>query len=107
MTENFRLPPGDKDVSEGAMPCSLVCPLTALAVLVAAGGTISLRAQDAPKEKPATEVQPLPPSILNPNVAPIDLPGALRLAGLRNPEIMLARERVLEAVALHQFAAVQ
>lgn len=37
----------------------------------------------------------------------IDLPTALRLAGVYNPEIRLARERILEAVALRQFAAAQ
>jgi outer membrane protein TolC len=40
-------------------------------------------------------------------VRPIDLETALRLAGVSNPEIRLARERVLEAVALRQLAAVQ
>ncbi|HEX7380355.1 MAG TPA: TolC family protein [Pirellulales bacterium] len=38
---------------------------------------------------------------------PIDLGTALQLAGVRNPEIMLARERVTEMVAIRQFAAVQ
>lgn len=42
-----------------------------------------------------------------PNVQPIDLETALRLAGVSNPEIRLARERVLEAVALRQLAAAQ
>lgn len=38
---------------------------------------------------------------------PIDLNTALRLAGVQNPDLNLARQRVLEAVALRQFAAVQ
>ncbi len=38
---------------------------------------------------------------------PIDLGGALKLAGLNNPQIILARQRVVEAVALRQYAAVQ
>ena len=46
-------------------------------------------------------------SILGPNVQPIDLGTALRLAGARNPELLLARGRVVEAAALRQFAAVQ
>jgi outer membrane protein TolC len=40
-------------------------------------------------------------------VRPIDLACALRLAGVQNPEILLARERVVEAVALRQLAAAQ
>lgn len=40
-------------------------------------------------------------------VRPIDLDTALRLAGVRNPELLIARERVAEAVALRQFAAAQ
>jgi outer membrane protein TolC len=48
-----------------------------------------------------------PPSILHPEVKPIDLDTALRLAGVQNPEFNLARQRVLEAVAMRQFAAAQ
>jgi outer membrane protein TolC len=40
-------------------------------------------------------------------VRPIDLPTALRLAGVQNPEILQARERVAEAVAARQLAAAQ
>ncbi|MGC3967752.1 MAG: TolC family protein [Pirellulales bacterium] len=40
-------------------------------------------------------------------VSPIDLAGALALAGVRNPELFVARQRVVEAAALRQFAAVQ
>jgi outer membrane protein TolC len=50
---------------------------------------------------------PLPPDILTPDVKPIDLASSLRLAGVENPEILLARQRVVEAVALRQLAAVQ
>ena len=46
-------------------------------------------------------------SILAPEVRPIDLASALRLAGIQNPQVLLARQRVLEAVAERQFAAVQ
>ena len=53
------------------------------------------------------ELPPLPPSILDSKLAPIDLCSALRLAGVQNPEIMIARERVVEAVARHQLAAAQ
>ena len=37
----------------------------------------------------------------------IDLASAMQLAGVRNPEIMLARERVTETMAIRQFAAAQ
>ena len=50
---------------------------------------------------------PSPPSILGGEIRPIDLNTALRLAGVENPELNLARQRVLEAVALRQFAAAQ
>src|SRR5262249_24469431 len=46
-------------------------------------------------------------SILDSPVQPIDLASALQLAGVQNPEILLARERVVEAVALRQLAAAQ
>ncbi|MGO9108408.1 MAG: TolC family protein [Thermoguttaceae bacterium] len=48
-----------------------------------------------------------PPSILGPDTRPIDLDSALRLAGVRNPELMIARERVTEAAAQRQLAAAQ
>jgi outer membrane protein TolC len=56
----------------------------------------------------AQEVPPAPrPTILPPGANPIDLASALRLAGVQNPEIQIAQERVVEAVALRQLAAVQ
>ena len=57
--------------------------------------------------------QPTGPRILPPVVTatvdeqPIDLPTALRLAHVDNPEIRLARERVREAMAYRQLAAAQ
>jgi outer membrane protein TolC len=58
-------------------------------------------------DAPAAYVPPNAPPILDPNDAPIDLASALRLAGVQNPEILLARERVVEAAALRQLAAAQ
>jgi len=46
-----------------------------------------------------------PPSILAPNVQPIDLTTALQLANVQNPEFNIARTRILEAAALRQLAA--
>ena len=42
---------------------------------------------------------------MRPEVQPIDLDTALRLAGVQNPELNVARQRVLEAVAVRQLAA--
>src|SRR5262249_23386136 len=50
---------------------------------------------------------PLTSSILAAEVTPLDLASALQLAGVQNPEILLARERATEAVALRQLAAAQ
>lgn len=46
-----------------------------------------------------------PESILPAESAPIDLNTALRLAGAQNPELMIARQRVVEAAALRQMTA--
>jgi outer membrane protein TolC len=50
---------------------------------------------------------PDPPTLLAPKVRPIDLNTALRLAGVQNPQLMIARARVLEAAALQQLAVAQ
>jgi outer membrane protein TolC len=57
---------------------------------------------DQAKEKPAAKspIHCMP-------VTPVDLCSALRLAGVENPQVLLARQRVVEAVAEEQFAAVQ
>ncbi len=46
-----------------------------------------------------------PASILKADVDPIDLTTALELAGVQNPELNVARMRILEAAALRQLAA--
>jgi hypothetical protein len=56
---------------------------------------------------PASELVQVPPPVplvtrLDPNYRPIDLNTALRLAGVQNPDLLLARQRVVEAVALRQ-----
>lgn len=45
--------------------------------------------------------------LLGDEVAPIDLAAALDLAGVQNPEILIARQRVVQAVAERQLAAAQ
>ena len=68
---------------------------------------------DTPPTKvgPSSEKQALvkagdpgPPvgTILQPGENPIDLGTALRLAGVENPELLLARQRVTEVIALRQ-----
>lgn len=64
----------------------------------------------APAEPPAAAVAgPADPlaGLLGTEVRDIDLGSALRLAGVENPNILLARQRVVEAVALRQLAAAQ
>jgi len=61
-----------------------------------------------PVRNGGTGIAPLPvspPSILAPNVQPIDLTTALQLANVQNPEFNVARTRILEAAALRQLAA--
>ena len=54
----------------------------------------------APPESPKGQT-------LQPGESPIDLATALQLAGVQNPELLIARERITEAMALKQFAAAQ
>ncbi len=56
---------------------------------------------------PPDAIAVTPPSILGPDTRAIDFDSALRLAGVRNPELMIARERITEAAAQRQFAAAQ
>jgi outer membrane protein TolC len=58
---------------------------------------------------PPPPTTPEPPSsgVLTGEVASIDLPSVLSLAGVQNPELLIARQRVVEAVAVRQLAAAQ
>jgi outer membrane protein TolC len=49
----------------------------------------------------------LPPGLQNRETTPIDLSAALDLAGVRNPELLMARELVNERNSVRQFAAAQ
>jgi outer membrane protein TolC len=60
-----------------------------------------------PGAGPAAEAANPFAALLGPDEMPIDLGGALRLGGVNNPQILLARQRVVEAVALRQLAAAQ
>jgi outer membrane protein TolC len=66
-----------------------------------------LPAKDKPGKNGKEIAFPAPVSILPKNAEPIDLAAALQLAGVQNPEIRLAQERVTEAIAERQIAAAQ
>ncbi len=63
---------------------------------IIAGSLLSGSAPAQPKTAPDVD-----------DYRPIDLPTALRLAGVANPEIQIARQRVVEAAAYRQLAAAQ
>jgi len=48
-----------------------------------------------------------PDSILGQEVTPIDLENSLRLAGVQNPQLQIARQRVTEAAAIRMYMAAQ
>lgn len=62
---------------------------------------------DRPRAALDAALMASPPSILPAESRPVDLNTALRLAGAENPELNLARQRVVEAAALRQYAAAQ
>src|SRR5581483_3164092 len=78
-----------------------------------AGGGARLGGPVAPEELPgpadvgATDEEAFLSSMLQTGTAPIELGSALRLAGVYNPQILIARQRVVEAMALRQYAAAQ
>jgi outer membrane protein TolC len=63
--------------------------------------------QPPDKDKEPKTAAPTPPTILRDAVSPIDLVTALKLAGVENPELQYARQRVVEATAYRQLAAAQ
>jgi outer membrane protein TolC len=88
-----------------------------LTILVAAwyAAPGMLWAQQPIKDKGNGDMLPAPrvvgsaasTGLLETATTPVDLPSALRLAGVQNPEILLALQRVEEAVAARQLAAAQ
>jgi outer membrane protein TolC len=68
------------------------------------------KVQDGKNKKPPLELAPnelesIPSRLGKSEITVVDLASALNLAGVRNPQILLARERILEATALRQLAA--
>lgn len=86
-----------------------ILSLAAVAGIVSTGMGQTPTPRDSKAVPSAVKVKPAPPpdTILSPDEIPIDLDTALKLAGVENPELMFARQRVTEAVALRQLAAAQ
>lgn len=63
--------------------------------------------QEAVPTKKSNSIDNPLQALLDRDVTPIDLYSAFRLAGIQNPEILAAQQRVVEAVALRQLAAAQ
>jgi outer membrane protein TolC len=94
----------------------LAWKLGAVLVACACSSPGALFAQLSGKELPRGDEKLPSPQTLQPaspngplagQPSQIDLTSALRLAGVQNPEILLAQERVEEAAALRQLAAAQ
>ena len=92
-----------------AVVIALACLCPAIPAQQGKGGKDGKKLEDLPRPQvmPGLVAEAPPPSTLNPNVKAIDLCAALKLAGVYNPEILLARERVTAADAERQFAAAQ
>src|SRR5579883_2322882 len=88
------------------------CARYAWLALVLAGSAVSSASAQAPAggaPKLALAESPTPQVLTptGPAATTIDLASALRLAGVENPQILIARQRVVEAMALRQLAAAQ
>jgi outer membrane protein TolC len=97
-----------KEVSVRIIGCCILLALGALDL--AASNNSAAEPPPQPSAKKPLKVNPPgppPETILKPEEYPIDLGTALRLAGVSNPELLLARQRVVEATAIRQFAAAQ
>lgn len=100
-------------IRQGIACCALGLWGFALAGVAASGQVTKEPAKPAAREsaaKPATPAEDPAPSIaslIDSQLQPIDLASALRLAGAQNPELLIARERITEAVAVRQLMAAQ
>jgi outer membrane protein TolC len=84
----------------------LACVTLSISLLVSGAIAQEKVPQTKKADRPDIKLS-LAPSIIDTGAMPITLDGALNLAGVQNPEIRLARERVLEVLALRQLAAAQ
>ena len=62
-------------------------------------------AQRCTYQRESHNLAPIASRLAKSEATVIDLASVLSLAGIRNPQILLARERVVEATALRQLAA--
>jgi outer membrane protein TolC len=60
-----------------------------------------------PRGTPTEPLIPQAPSFIGAAIVPIDLSTTLRLAGVQNPDVLVAQSRVVESAALRQLAAAQ
>jgi outer membrane protein TolC len=96
------LPP---DVAAGASPKTLEVVKTSQVGTAADSDPVAPLLR---KEKLAPEAELGIPNLhFNDVVMPVDLNTVLRLAGIENPQILLARQRVVTALAERQYAAAQ
>src|SRR5262249_53184408 len=61
----------------------------------------------APRGTPTEPLLPQAASFIGADFVPIDLNTTLRLAGVQNPDVLVAQSRVVESQALRQLAAAQ
>jgi len=71
------------------------------------GGNDLVPPAAAPRGTPTEPLLPQAPSFIGASIVPIDLNTTLRLAGVQNPDVLVAQSRVVESVALRQVAAAQ
>jgi outer membrane protein TolC len=84
----------------GSVPARSVPPVPTLP-------PASVSAADSNQGSYASQGEAALSQFLASNVTPIDLATAFRLAGEENPQVLIAHERVIEALALRQLAAAQ
>ncbi len=82
-------------------------PASAAAIPSEAEGAAAGNAAKENAGQGAQAVMPPSPSMFGSTIVPIDLNTALRLAGVQNPNVLIAQARVLESEALRQLAAAQ
>jgi outer membrane protein TolC len=88
-------------------PVRLLSSLLAVGLLLGAEPAQTTLPAPSKEKAKGVELPAPPPSLLDDATNPIDLGAALKLAGVQNPEILLARERVEEASAAQMLAAAQ
>lgn len=81
--------------------------LLTMAMTAAVPTAASAQPASTPVQPPGFSAPKAPASLLGPHELPIDLGTALKLARADNPELLIARQRVVETMAQRQLAAAQ